>query len=113
MPEPPQTPQGFLLLGLICRSFMLALWLISAYESSMITMACPKCGGNGTVPMTSALLEMLSLVKRMPGKTAPEYINSVHSQLVTTSFNNRLEELRRLGLVRRERDGKSFRYFPI
>lgn len=73
-------------------------------------MTCPKCG-EGSVPLPESLQETLNEVRRTPGFTAQEMLDRFPG-IGVTAINNRLEDLRRIGLVRRQRDSHSWRYYP-
>lgn len=71
-----------------------------------ITTECRKCRGTGKVrqPHLETLLERLR--KRGGGIAADFATNG----LGITAYNNRLEQLRRLGLVTRKKEGRFWRY---
>lgn len=73
---------------------------------------CDKCGGTGRAELSETLGAMLGQVCGFPGCNAVEHWEGFPTVGVT-AINNRLEDLRAFGLVRRERRGKSWVYFPI
>lgn len=74
-------------------------------------MQCPKCDGDGRIPLTEALRAMLLELRRTPGFVAADFVDRFPGVGVT-AINNRLEDLRNAGYARRERDGHSWRYYP-
>lgn len=78
----------------------------------MIRVKCDKCGGTGKAPLSETLQGMLENVKAFPGYSAAWH-GARHPFVGITAFNNRLEDLRALGLVRRERLGRSWLYYPV
>lgn len=76
-----------------------------------IEVACKSCGGTGKTPLEESLAETLPLIPRK-GATAQWLAASARcANISPNAFNNRLERLRSLGLVRRERHGKFYHYF--
>jgi len=70
---------------------------------------CPECGGCGTVEMPGIYLEVLEVLGG--GESGAVEIAGILGEGVgATAINNRLEKLRGWGLVRRRRDGRSWRY---
>lgn len=78
-------------------------------------IACSKCNGTGKIELPAPLLEVLTVMNDEPRKMwlvseihklAPNY-----TSFGVTAINNRLEALRELGLVTREKFGKQWRYF--
>lgn len=59
-----------------------------------------------------ALATTLNELKITPGFTASELLDRLPG-VAATAINQRLEDLRGLGLVRRERDSRCWRYFPV
>lgn len=70
---------------------------------SELTRSCGACDGTGRVPLPPSLLEMLILLKNRRQLTATDLRRLTKADVGVTAINNRLEELRRLGLVERER----------
>lgn len=71
---------------------------------------CPKCSGEGRIALTDALFETLAALSRGKSLSASEARHLVLSVVTTSAMNNRLEELRTLGLVKRVRCGKVWKY---
>lgn len=88
----------------------------SAKITAAPTFPCPKCAGVGKLALNKFLLETLQTVKKLRGATAKEihFALNAGENIHTTAINNRLEDLRALGLVIRNRseDGKSWVYSP-
>ena len=80
---------------------------------STLTRACPRCRGAGKVPLSEHLLSVLRLLERKSG-TAIELRERAGGDRrwapTAKAFNNRLEELRGLGLVTREKVGREWVY---
>jgi len=84
-------------------------------------MKCPTCKRDGVEPMKvlpKSLAHTLRWLEKTPGACSSSIIIGVGVLGVktfrsSTAFNNRLERLRKLGLVRRERDGRVWRYYAI
>lgn len=80
----------------------------------MTSIKCPTCG-KGKVdlgvlhPELSSTLEVLEY---NPGSTATELVDYFFC-VKPMAMNQRLERLRAMGLVRRDRNGKSFHYFAV
>lgn len=76
-----------------------------------LQIQCQKCHGTGRVEISNELRSVLELVK----KNAPVSVFRVYNLLGNpyigvTAINQRLEDLRKLGFVERERQGKAFFY---
>lgn len=84
--------------------------------SDLIT--CPTCSGNGRVQLDSLhpdLARTLAFVRRARHCTAATAAAALDpsGNFVPSTFNNRLEKLRKYGLLRREgKDGKAWIYKP-
>lgn len=74
------------------------------------TIPCHHCQGKGIEPLPENLAETLSLIR---GKTTTEKLSAKLPGVKRTAQNNRLEKLRVLGLVKRERNGKEWIYSTI
>ncbi len=72
---------------------------------------CPKCAGSGTVTLPPQLAATLAAIGKQ-GATARE-LHAAHGGWGVSCWNNRLETLKRRGMVRRERDSRWFRYFRV
>ena len=79
-------------------------------EGMRESIECPKCHA-GRVPMPEILLATLREVRRTPGFKASELLDRFPGVGVT-AINNRLEDLRKHGYVRRERAGHAWKYYP-
>ncbi len=71
------------------------------------TISCPECHGKGNIPLPYHLAMTLGML-RTP-KTATE-LGGLIPSISASSFSNRLAELMALGFVKREREGKFWRY---
>lgn len=80
---------------------------------------CPRCDGSGRVVLNGLLATTLALVSfQSEGVTVSEAWQRnltawPSSKIKITAMNNRLEELRKLGLVDRVRDERAWRYFVV
>lgn len=71
------------------------------------TIKCDKCGGGGTLPLPDHLAHTLQMLR------TPKSATDMHSLVPSVSagcFSNRLGELLALGFVKREKNGKFWRY---
>lgn len=74
---------------------------------------CHHCAGSGEVELSPHLLAVLIQVRKSGEATASDLHASLATPILVTAFNNRLEQLRKLGfLVRDRRDGKTWVYQP-
>lgn len=74
------------------------------------TIECPTCGGSGRAPLPDALQETLNVLPRRGQFTAAEIHAKIPGKVEVTAINNRLESLRALSLLTRERFGKFWKY---
>lgn len=74
---------------------------------------CDKCDGSGKVPMSWELNEVLSLATNTDGITAISAKEKLDkdNNFHPSAFNNRLNHLVDLNLMRRERQGRNWVYF--
>lgn len=75
------------------------------------TIVCPTCN-TGRIKLQEVLRDTLAELRRTPGFTAGE-LHERFPGVGVSAINNRLEDLRAQGFVRRERDGHAWRYYPI
>ena len=73
---------------------------------------CSHCFGSGKVELPEHLLKVLEMVFKHRRVSAPEVLRMIGGRSGVTAMNNRLEDLRRLGLVIRERTGNAWYYSP-
>lgn len=73
---------------------------------------CQKCAGTGKILLDGTLFDTLLVVRRMGDITAPMLQKQMDKAglLSPTAFNNRLEDLRKLGLLNRWREGRELHY---
>ncbi len=71
---------------------------------------CQRCEGTGKVPLSPELFQTLEAVKRLGSVTAPELWLSSDRKTGVTAFNQRLNDLCRLGFIERVRVGKNVEY---
>ncbi len=79
-------------------------------------MKCPKCKRDGASEdrvLPGELWRTLRMVNRYPGRSASILADVFGNEVGYTAVNNRLERLRKLGLVRRERDGRAWMYYAV
>lgn len=72
----------------------------SNHRENHVDVPCKTCGGTGLVPLVPSLQQTLNALAGGP-RTASEL--SDHLGIPRTAMNNRLEGLRALGLVTRDR----------
>lgn len=76
-------------------------------------IGCPACGGCGKVPFAKVHPRLARLCERlyaMPPLSAADLWRANQDECGVTGFNNRLEKLRRLGFVEREKRGRAWLY---
>lgn len=93
------------------HTFWLACLTLASETVDVIKVTCKTCKGTGQMALSEVLQNTLEELQATPGRTAPEIINRFPGVGVT-ALNNRLEDLRALGLVERKRHGKRWRYYP-
>ncbi len=79
-------------------------------------MKCPTCerhGANPKIVLSHANRANLEFVVKNPGTTSAFLFKWSANGGGITAKNQALERLRKLGLVRRERDGRSWRYYAV
>ena len=89
---------------------------VSPKPVRIATMKCPKCKRDGADPgrvLPGELRRTLRFVKLNPATSAPYLAREFTGEAGYTAVNNRLERLRKLGLVLRERDGRAWRYYVV
>lgn len=75
-------------------------------------VACPKCNNSGVVPMSDDLFEVLSFFHRHDGFwSAQMLVKRLKIAGTPTKMNQRLESLRAIGLLSRQRNSRTFLYF--
>lgn len=73
-------------------------------------VCCPKCNGDGKIPMPDELWEVLNVLRWHGPKCAEQVALEVDWFGHQTAINNRLEALRDMGLVKREKKGRMWMY---
>lgn len=76
------------------------------------TITCPKCAGTGRAELDEALEETMCQILVHGPSTASD-LSPITPGISATGINQRLERLRAFGLLRRQREGKCWRYFPV
>lgn len=71
---------------------------------------CHHCKGCGKLPLSVDMLLTLDAVKFLTPATAGEVATAVLWSGHVSAINNRLEDLRRSGLLSRQRDGRRWMY---
>jgi hypothetical protein len=81
-------------------------------KSNGLYTPCPRCAGSGRVELAQVLREALDAVTTIKDATAPKVRQKLDPKhkLHVTAFNNRLEDLWRLGLVERKKNGREWIY---
>lgn len=72
-------------------------------------MPCPTCQTEGYIALSDGLEFTLNEVVSTPWVSASELLDR-HTGISVTAINNRLEHLRELGFLIRQRRGKSWIY---
>ncbi len=75
-----------------------------------IIVTCHHCRGTGKAPLQPHLKQTLDALTRRKQATAEQLWTGIMKGCVRSAMNRRLEELRLLGLVKRERQGRNFIY---
>ena len=74
-------------------------------------ITCPHCSGAGNVPVPDRIIFMLMNFRdRKDGFTAAEIHDVAIDSIGVTGWNNRLADAFRLGLLKRTKEGKAWRY---
>ena len=68
-------------------------------------MECPRCQGQGLVPLTPTYRVILASLKKDGPATPPQLAQRLSYDGTPTAFNNQLEKMRAAGLVRRRKQG--------
>lgn len=87
--------------------------MLSAMSKPRPQITCTKCEGHGKHALSDELWQTLAAVQRLKLAHAEQVARAVRPRPSTTAMNNRLEELRALNLVKREREGRYFYYSPM
>lgn len=77
-------------------------------------ISCRKCEGSGAVDLEDSLWNTLQVLAKLKRATAPEIFEQSQGEnafIKVTAINRRLEDLRALNLVEREREGAVWKYF--
>lgn len=76
---------------------------------------CPRCQGTGKLELFGTLALTLAAVKKAKQATAPALHKALNpdGKLQVTTFNNRLNDLVGLGLLKRSRDGRTWIYEAV
>lgn len=87
-------------------------FLFSPYtaESHMRKVTCFKCKGTGKIKMSMKLSETMKRFTHASTRLTSLDLAEGEESTVT-AFNNRLEELRALGFLDRQRNGRLWEYF--
>lgn len=75
-------------------------------------MTCGYCCGNGTRPLRDDLWDTLVMLRKLKSATAYQMMDALKWKGSASAMNNRLEDLRSVDLVTRERQGKFLIYRP-
>lgn len=71
---------------------------------------CPECHGTGARPLPEHLAETIRLFARGQKRIASEVHKALKLDVTVSAMNARLEDLRKAGLLKRERKGKTWVY---
>ncbi len=75
-----------------------------------IEVTCSKCKGTGKRRLSRHLMETLNHVSIVGEATAEDIAARLPDDIGTTAVNNRLEDLREMGLLKRRRDKRFWVY---
>lgn len=84
---------------------------MSRMRNKIPSIQCPKCGGSGIVSLPIRLHETLAVVRHLPGLAIPEMLHLL-GFIKQAALSKRLMTLMDLGLVRREPNGKAYKWYP-
>lgn len=76
------------------------------------SVKCPTCGGSGRTTLSDTMLKTFRVVKQLRKASAPDVLGKMPDEVSVSAINNRLEDLRKLGLIKRKRVGKLYEYSP-
>ena len=76
----------------------------------MPMVECHHCKGTGKLPLSEELSEVFEHVRYFKTSTAQDLANALAWNGSVTAMNNRLEDLMNLGLLKRFKDGRRWRY---
>lgn len=71
-----------------------------------IEVTCTKCNGTGTRRLSKHLMDTFHVVSYKGEATAADVHAALDETVILTAINNRLEDLRELGLLTVRREGK-------
>lgn len=74
------------------------------------SIPCQACNGTGKNKLSSKLEKAYFAVRKLRGGFAKDVLKHLGARVTVGAISNRLEDLRRLKLVKRQRVGKAFRY---
>ena len=77
---------------------------------SLPKICCPKCDGSGEIALFPELAEVYNCLRKAGAQSAPQLLKRIKAKVHPTAMNQRLERLRRLGLVERTRMGREWQY---
>lgn len=81
-------------------------------SSAVPIIPCPSCQGTGKQPLHEDLRYTLQILKGLKSATVPDVAKAIKWTGTTSAIHNRLEDLRRNGFVKRERQGRWYFYSP-
>lgn len=89
--------------------------IIARVKTTNPRIQCPRCKGDGHVELDGELLITFNLVKKLLDATALKVhgVVSKNNRVGVSAINNRLEDLRTLGLVSRRRNGRQWIYTAV
>lgn len=75
-----------------------------------VEIKCPHCSGKGSVPLPEELATTLAMFGRKSSFTAAAAHEKHGGEMTVNSMNNRLERLRKLGKLDREKVSRHWHY---
>lgn len=82
-------------------------------EPTRPAVTCAACNGCGKVALPDPLWEVITLLRQTGPSTAQHLHQLLRFDGEVTAINNRLEDLRLLGLATRQRMGRRYVYRPV
>lgn len=75
---------------------------------------CPTCHGNRVIELKGELRAAYEIIAgKRKGLTSSETHKLLNIKIGKSAVNNRLEDLRKIGLAERTREGRSWRYKAV
>lgn len=77
------------------------------------SVKCPSCNGSGHAELSPKLGKAYVALRKIRGGFAKDVLKHLGARVTVGAISNRLEDLRKLKLAKRQRIGKAFKYTAI